>query len=58
MPESHDPAALEALDRRRDRAHRRLSQTLKTLAQVRRLDRVAVQVNVGDGNVNVNVLKV
>lgn len=38
-----------SMDRRRDRAHRRLISTLKTLAEVRRSDRaVAVQVNVGD----------
>jgi hypothetical protein len=48
-----DLATVEALDRRRDRAHRRMLQTLKTLAQVRRMNRVAVQVNVGDGNLNV-----
>ena len=43
----------EVLDRRRDRAHRRLLQTLRVLAQVRRLNRVAVQVNVGDNNLNI-----
>ena len=48
-----DPGLAEVLDRRRDRAHRRLLQTLRTLAQVRRLNRVAVQVNVGNGNMNV-----
>jgi hypothetical protein len=53
VPDSNDPAHVESLDRRRDRAHRRLLQTLKTLCEVRRLNRVAVQVNVGDGNINV-----
>lgn len=46
-------AAVEAMDRRRDRAHRRLLSTLKALAEVRRMNRPVVQVNVGGGNVNV-----
>jgi hypothetical protein len=46
-------AITEALDRRRDRANRRLMQCLKVLAQIRRLNRPVVQVNLGDNNVNV-----
>ena len=49
----HDPGSAERLDRRRDRAHRRLIETLQALAKIRRLNRPSVQVNVGSGNVNV-----
>jgi hypothetical protein len=55
-----DPRDAETFDRRRDRAQRRLLATLKTLAEVRRLNRPAVQVAqlnrvtmTGDGAVNV-----
>jgi hypothetical protein len=44
---------IEALDRRRERSQRMLLATLRTLAAVRRINRPVVQVNVGDGNVNV-----
>ncbi len=48
------PAApIEALDRRRERSQRMLLAALRSLAAVRRMGRPAVQVNVGDGNVNV-----
>jgi hypothetical protein len=46
-------APTEALDRRRERSQRMMLAALKTLAAVRRMNRPAVQVNVGDGNVNV-----
>jgi hypothetical protein len=48
-----DARDAEVYDRRRDRAHRRLLATLKALADVRRINRPVVQVNVGDGNTNV-----
>ncbi len=51
--DASNQATVEALDRRRDRAHRRLLLTLKTLCEVRRLNRPAIRVNVGDGNMNV-----
>lgn len=38
---------LDAYDKRRDRAHRRYLATLRALAQVRKLDITAIQVNVG-----------
>src|SRR4051812_6367909 len=41
-------AAVEALDRRRDRAQRRLLATLKALADVRRANRPSIQVNIGE----------
>ena len=53
IADGRDTATIDALDRRRDRAHKRLLQCLEALAQVRRLNRPAVQVNVGDGNVNI-----
>jgi hypothetical protein len=55
--QAEEPWEAEVYDRRRDRAQRRLLATLKTLAEVRRLNRpAAVQVNqlsVGDGNTNI-----
>jgi hypothetical protein len=41
-----DPRDAEPLDRRRDRAQRRLLATLRALAEVRRLGRPAVQVKI------------
>jgi hypothetical protein len=56
MQQVEDPWDAEVFDRRRDRAQRRLLHVLKTLADVRRINRPAVQVNqlsVGDGNTNI-----
>jgi hypothetical protein len=53
MEHYDDPRDAEAFDRRRDRANRRLLLTLRALADVRRINRPVVQVNVGDGNLNV-----
>jgi hypothetical protein len=53
MEHYDDPRDAEAFDRRRDQAHRRLLATLRALADVRRINRPVVQVNVGDGNLNV-----
>jgi hypothetical protein len=44
MEHYDDPRDAESFDRRRDRAQRRLLATLKTLAEIRRLVRPAVQV--------------
>jgi hypothetical protein len=53
-----DARDAEAFDRRRDRANRRLLATLKTLADVRRINRPAVQVNqLNQGNGNVTLIK-
>ncbi len=49
-------ATVEAMDRRRDRAQRRLLATLKALAEVRRASRPAVQVNIGENQVNMGGL--
>ncbi|MFC1611640.1 hypothetical protein ACFL6C_11830 [Myxococcota bacterium] len=43
----------EFLDKRVDRAQRRYLQAIKTLAQVRRLLRPSVQVNIAEQQVNV-----
>jgi hypothetical protein len=51
--ELDDPRDAEAFDRRRDRANRRLLATLRALSDVRRINRPVVQVNVGDGNLNI-----
>jgi len=52
MRTANHPSAIEALDRRRDRAHRRLLVTLRALCEVRRMNRPSIQVNIGDGNPN------
>jgi hypothetical protein len=46
-------AAVEMYERRRDRSIRRTLSLLKCLCEVRRLNRRAVQVNIGDGCLNV-----
>jgi hypothetical protein len=56
--QADDPREAEPLDRRRDRANRRLLATLKTLEDVRRINRPAVQVNqLNQGNGNVTLIK-